>query len=397
MNSTFLLTSTLLAALAASAGSLSAQPVPPPPADPVELPPPAGAGQAANPIVAADIITNPALQGALAALPPATNVLFAVNLRSFEAQDSLLSYVPVDEMTDMVDAQLAQTGETRRPVQSPAEAALRLAFLPSARESLHALVIGSHASATTTEDPPVHAVIAGRFDDVTLAPELAEQFQLAEGPDPAIRVMKSAEGEDIYVAVPQDNVILVSGDLNWVSKGVGYAATDKGLSAPTSAFSKTYGTITEEAPDAFLFVDSALLREAAQQQPQMQMMVGPLLQSNGLMLTLMPGQAPQVQLAAGYDSAQNAALGKQLFDQFLMMGRAQMQQFANNADPSSQPQMQGATDVLNKLQTSTNGNAATLTYTIDELPDRAEFQQQIMQAMEEAMAGGFGMPMGGNL
>jgi hypothetical protein len=338
---------------------------------------------------------------ALGMLPKEAGVAMALDLSAFANQQSLLSYVPRAEVEQMVAKELQEPGNPA-PTSS-LEAAMKIAFMPGMSGKVSAIAMGFAPDTTTASAPAVPAdpsqgteylVLLGSFTKAELGPQL-KPLGIKPGPTPETALLPSASGKDYFISLPADGTVLISQKQDWIANAKTISESRSGLTASGSSFINTYQSVGGAMPDVLLYVDGGMLKQAAQSDPGAAMMMAPLLTVKGLMLSLQPGDQPQVQLTAAYADAQQAQFGAEFFRQGIQM----MKGFAQQAmagqvqqDPAMKAQMDETMKLIDSLQVSSSDSAAKVQYKITELPDREEAKKAILEGMEGVMSGNM-MPM----
>lgn len=344
----------------------------------------AAAPAAAAPAAAGPAAGAPNLAQTVALLPRAANVTVALNVAGFDNPRSLLSYVPRADLEKLILEDLEKEGGKFPAPNAAAELAGHFLFNSGLGGGFSALAVGMYVDPTTGAPPQEAVVLTGSFKAAELGPKLAASHGVTAGANGGTATVTGAEGNTFHLAMPRDGVLLISENQSWVASG------GQGGLTENDGFRRSWASLGTNVPDAFVWADVALLRQAASENPMIAMFAGPVLSSNGVLLTLDPGDVPTASLLLSFNDAQGSQMGVMFFQQLIEMGKAQLAGMAG--DPQMAEQLGPAMKALNELRTSSDDRSARLIMRLTELPSREEVRQSMLENAREAMSGN--LPVG---
>lgn len=315
------------------------------------------------------------LSESASALPAETNLIFAMNFSGFENEQSLLSYIPTQELTASMREMALAKGEMP-PVDSAMEAALRIAFLePETVSTLDFMVVGATIDPADPQPSNEKIILVGSFTASSLL-ERYEPIGLTAGESENIMTLPMTQDRKMHLRLTNGS-LYISADEEW----------SKNASAEGEAPALLLDQQFASEADAILMAETASITPK-DIQPQVRMMTAPLLQSKAIAFALLPGETPSVNFFGTYANEGAAQTGAKYFEQMLALGKGQIQMLADRQkqrNPEAAQQMVESSKWIEDVVVTHTTNMAKMTLNFTDLPSRDEVRQDIIDAMDQVM------------
>lgn len=318
-------------------------------------------------------------------LPGDSDLVIAINLKAMENNESLMSSLTRAELEAAAKTELDKEG-LNQPYENPAEAAMRVALTSGATATrTDYIAIGMYNN--ETGEPDLRAVIMG---DYTADPAAAVSSLGGTKTDTgAISFASTTEGKVVSAASPKQDVMVFSNDATW-SSGVMDTVTNKtNLSADGSEFNALAATLSGRTPDVVVFIPGSLIQETVGTDPQAQAMAAPMLKAKGLLLTMLPGAEPSIEITGSFPTPADATLAKQWADSMIQLVKMQAASaLPQITDPVQKAELEKQVEMINSIAITATDANMTLKAPLKGLPPKEEIKQQILNAMKSSLDSG---------
>ncbi|MBI1291497.1 hypothetical protein GC173_09680 [bacterium] len=322
-------------------------------------------------------------------LPGDTDVVLAFSLKSMENSESVMSAVTRAEVEAAATEKLKQEG-LAKPYENAAEAGGRVAFTgstTSTRTDFMAIGLDMDLENPGAE-PAVKVVLVGDYGTDTTA-ALAPLGAKAGSTATTIDFPSATEGKTITGSAPKQELMVFSDDPAWAADVMSTVTAKTNLTAEGSAFNALAATLAGRSPDALVFVPGKLLQGTVGADPQVQAMAAPMLKAEGILVALLPGAEPSVEITASFATAEDATLGKQWADSMLQLLKMQAAGAAAQiTDPAQKAQLDEQMAQVNAITVGAADKLMTLKAPIKNLPPKEEIRAQIMDSITNSIEGG---------
>jgi hypothetical protein len=316
-------------------------------------------------------------------LPRDSQVVFAFNVQAEEDQQSLISYIPLKELGELAKKSIAEKKAAGTPLEA-GDAIMQL-YLDGTLGKTSVIAIGGDLDPASTSIPTV--IMGGQYADPTTAMTNAG----AKATDVEKLMELTTTQGPVFASSGLPNFLVAGSTKESVLKVKEGIDAKTNLTAAGSKFNDLAQALAGRSPDAIIFVPGAALREqTAALNAGTRTMLAPLLKTEGMLLSGMPGTPPTAELHLAFPTEGDAQIGVAYLNNLVMMGKGELtpileQAKAANAPADQVAQVQQMMDMLNSLQVGAKGKSVSAVLPLKDLPPREETRKEMLESMQQSI------------
>jgi hypothetical protein len=317
---------------------------------------------------------------AVGLLPGGADYAVAVNLRSAQSNESLLSYVSLSDLVARA-----------KGVESPA-AVVTTALIGGAAGRTDSLAIAATGGRATF-------VAGGSFAEAPAALR-----RLGAVPSEAANVLQlSTSAGPLFFTSPMPGFVAGAASAAAASGIRGHVESGNNLTAPGTPFASLASRLTGASPDVLLYLSApAIRRQKSQMDTATAMVLTPFLAADGMLVAGMPGTVPGVELHAIFGTAAEAEGASAYLRELVTLGLAQAEPALEGAELAGMgeeaQQLRATVRFLKSVQTESSGKGMTARGLLRDLPSRQESREalagEVPGRLEQALRGELPVQLG---